>query len=88
MAATWLIGRSDRDAAITMSEILVNALTSSPEIRTMLSEILIETVANGGSVSFMHPLDPEAASAFWDDALAAAARGKRIVLGTRSGGSP
>ena len=29
----------------------------------------------------MHPLAPEAAAAFWDGALAAAARGERIVLG-------
>ncbi len=34
----------------------------------MLSEILIEVVADGGSVSFMRPLEPESASAFWNDA--------------------
>jgi len=51
------------------------------EDREMLSEILIEVVADGGSVSFMHPLQPEAAKAFWDGALAAAARDERIVLG-------
>lgn len=64
-----------------MSEIAIKALSASPEIREMLSEILIETVANGGSVSFMPPLAPTAARAFWDGALAAAARGERIVLG-------
>jgi ribosomal protein S18 acetylase RimI-like enzyme len=42
-------------------------------------------VANGGSVSFMDPLDPETANAFWDDALAAAAQGKRIILGAWDG---
>jgi ribosomal protein S18 acetylase RimI-like enzyme len=47
----------------------------------MLVEILVETVAEGGSVSFMHPLAPEVAGAFWDGALAAAVRGERIVLG-------
>ena len=51
----------------------------------MLSEILVEVVANGGSVSFMHPLAPEAADAFWAGALAAAARGERIVLGAWDG---
>ena len=40
---------------------------SSPEIRAALSEMLIETVANGGSVSFMHPLAPRPAAAFWTD---------------------
>jgi ribosomal protein S18 acetylase RimI-like enzyme len=64
-----------------MSGIEITHLSASPEIRDSLSEILIETVAYGGSVSFMHPLEPEAAAAFWDTALAAAGRGERIVLG-------
>ena len=38
----------------------------------LLSELLIETVAHGGSVSFMHPLDLATAKAFWDESLAAA----------------
>ena len=46
---------------------------------------MIETVANGGSVSFMHPLALEAAHAFWRGSLAAAARGERIVLGAFDG---
>lgn len=51
----------------------------------MLSDLLIKTVANGGSVSFMHPLEPEKAAAFWDSAFAAAARGERIVFGAWDG---
>jgi ribosomal protein S18 acetylase RimI-like enzyme len=38
-------------------------------------------VANGGSVSFMHPLEPGNAEQFWRDSLASADRGERIVLG-------
>ena len=68
-----------------MSAIKISALGVSPEIRNMLSEILIETVAHGGSVSFMHPLQPEAAHAFWDGALAAAGREERIILGAWDG---
>ena len=68
-----------------MSAIEISALSASPGIRDMLSEILIETVANGGSVSFMHPLQPEAAGAFWDGALAAAGREERIILGAWDG---
>jgi hypothetical protein len=64
-----------------MPEIAIAALSASPRIRAMLSEILGEAVANGGSVSFMHPLAPETAESFWDRALAAAARGERVVLG-------
>ncbi len=51
----------------------------------MLSDLLIETVANGGSVSFLHPLARETADAFWDTALAAAVRGERITLGAWDG---
>lgn len=51
----------------------------------MLADLLIETVANGGSVSFMHPLDRDTAVAFWEDAFAAAARGDRIMLGAWEG---
>jgi ribosomal protein S18 acetylase RimI-like enzyme len=64
-----------------MSEITIAPLKSSPEIRRALSEILVEVVANGGSVSFMHPLAIEVAETFWERSLAAAARGERIVLG-------
>ena len=52
----------------------------------VLTEILVEVVANGGSVSFMHPLSPERAGRFWRDSLAAADRGERVVFGARSAG--
>ena len=39
-----------------MSAIDIKALNASPDIREALSEILVEAVASGGSVSFMHPL--------------------------------
>jgi ribosomal protein S18 acetylase RimI-like enzyme len=68
-----------------MSEIEIKALSASPKICEMLSEIMIEVVANGGSIGFMHPLEPVRARAFWDDALAAAGRGERIVLGAWDG---
>ena len=70
-----------------MSNIQIKALSPSPEIRAMLSEMLIETVANGGSVSFMHPLSEAAAEAFWSSALGAADRGERIILGAFDGDS-
>lgn len=50
-----------------------------------LADILIETVAHGGSVSFMHPLSPQDARAFWTVSLAEADRGRRVVLGAREG---
>lgn len=51
------------------------------QILPALTTLLIETVAHGGSVSFMHPLAEDEARAFWEGSLAAAAAGKRIVLG-------
>jgi len=68
-----------------MSKIEIKTLSAAPAVCVMLSELLIETVASGGSVSFMHPLDAETAAAFWDGALVAAARGERIVLGAFDG---
>jgi len=68
-----------------MSTIEINELRASSTTRAMLSGLLIETVANGGSVSFMHPLQPEAAEAFWSKSLAAATRGERMVLGAWDG---
>lgn len=66
-----------------MPPIDIQALSTSSDNCAMLGEILIETVALGGSVSFMHPLAPETASAFWNEALVDA--GKRIVLGAWDG---
>ena len=42
-------------------------------------------MANGGSVSFMHPLSLADAATFWGASLTAAARGERIVLGAFDG---
>jgi len=67
-------------------EIAIRLLSAAPQTVARLAEILIATVAHGGSVSFMHPLDPAGASAFWQGALAAAERGERIVLGAFDGG--
>ena len=68
-----------------MLEIKIQPLNNTPQTREALSEILVEVVANGGSVSFMHPLALEEANAFWDGSLAAAEKGERIVLGAFDG---
>jgi ribosomal protein S18 acetylase RimI-like enzyme len=60
-------------------------LTESSATCAMLAEMLVDVVAEGGSVSFMHPLSIEAATAFWQASLAAAARGERVVLGAWDG---
>ena len=53
--------------------------------RDALAALLVETVAQGGSVSFMHPLALDDARAFWDSSLAQAQRGVRFVLGAFDG---
>ena len=68
-----------------MSEIEIKPLSPSADTRASLSELLIEAVAHGGSVSFMHPLPSEVANGFWEKSLTAAARGERIVLGAFDG---
>jgi ribosomal protein S18 acetylase RimI-like enzyme len=76
-----VINRRSRLERVVMPDLEITLLRSSPEIRAMLSEMLIEVVANGGSVSFMHPLEQWRADAFWDGSLAAADRDERVILG-------
>ncbi len=68
-----------------MTGIPISVVSASPGTSAMLAELLIEVVAANGSVSFMHPLEPERAMAFWDGALAASGRGERIILGAWDG---
>ncbi len=63
----------------------IKLLGASPNISEALCTMLTEVVAAGGSVGFMHPVEPERAKAFWDGALAAAARKQRLVLGAWDG---
>ena len=65
----------------------IEALTATPDVSRKLGELLVEVVASGGSVSFMHPLSLESARTFWEEALAAARRGERIVFGAWIDGS-
>ncbi|MBP7556316.1 MAG: N-acetyltransferase [Chitinophagaceae bacterium] len=62
-----------------LRDISIRSLTEADV--AALSALLIETVAQGGSVSFMHPLQPADATEFWQSSLAAASNGKRVVLG-------
>ncbi|WP_315744468.1 MULTISPECIES: GNAT family N-acetyltransferase [unclassified Bradyrhizobium] len=64
-----------------MLRIKIEPLSDTPEIRAALGELLVETVASGGSVSFLHPLPVQIAEEFWRKSLAAATRGERIIIG-------
>jgi ribosomal protein S18 acetylase RimI-like enzyme len=64
----------------------IAALRLTPNTVSQLADLLVDTVANGGSVSFMHPLAPEVAAAFWTKSLTAADAGERVVLGALEDG--
>ena len=68
-----------------MTGVEVRALGASPEVEAQLATLLVETVAQGGSVGFMHPLGHAEALDFWRGAMEAAAQGRRVVLGAWAG---
>ncbi|MEP7086928.1 MAG: GNAT family N-acetyltransferase [Gemmatimonadota bacterium] len=70
-----------------MAAIEIKPLSASPKLSEALGTMLMDVVAGGGSVGFMHPVSPERARAFWDGVLAAADRGERIVLGAFDDGT-
>jgi GNAT superfamily N-acetyltransferase len=65
------------------ADLEITPLTLAPDTVDALSRILIEVVADGGSVSFLYPLSEAAAAEFWSASLAAADAGRRVVLGAR-----
>ena len=67
--------------------VVIAPLTAAPTIVAQLADILIEVVADGASVHFMHPLAVADAMAFWQTSLAAAERGERVIFGARDGDS-
>lgn len=67
-------GRDEPPTAIA-----IRSLGPEPAVVARLAEILVATVAAGGSVHFMHPVSPEEAAAYWREALADSVG--RVVLG-------
>jgi GNAT superfamily N-acetyltransferase len=63
------------------SEIVIRRLDNfgDREIQA-LSDVLIDCVQGGASVSFMLPMTRSKAETFWRNAAASAARGERVVL--------
>jgi GNAT superfamily N-acetyltransferase len=55
----------------------------SAAVLPALTDILLDCVEGGASVSFMAPLERDKALAFWRGVLESAARGERIVLMAR-----
>ncbi|QPC88157.1 GNAT family N-acetyltransferase [Mesorhizobium sp. NBSH29] len=68
-----------------MSTIEIRPVQISAENLDMLTRMLVDVVALGGSVSFMHPLANKDAAEFWEKWLQAAARDESVVLGAFDG---
>jgi len=68
-----------------MTAFVIKPLDGSPATLDALADLLVATVAAGGSVHFMHPLAFADARGFWEKAFAAASRGERIILGAYEG---
>jgi ribosomal protein S18 acetylase RimI-like enzyme len=79
-SSSWKVWKWTMQPAIR-----IEALSNSPPVVASLSSLLVETVAHGGSVSFMHPLAPDVAANFWRDSLSRAEAGGRVVLGALLG---
>lgn len=65
----------------------VTRLDESEDVVRALGTMLVEVVAAGGSVSFMHPLDAGAAERFWRSSFERVRAGERVILGARSDGA-
>jgi hypothetical protein len=52
-----------------------------------LSDVLIDCVEGGASVSFMHPMTREKAETFWRGVAESAARGERAIIAAYQAGN-
>ncbi|WP_437730425.1 GNAT family N-acetyltransferase [Sorangium sp. So ce1335] len=58
----------------------IRRATADPAVAEALADVLMDCVEGGASVGFMHPLPRARALAFWQNTLASAERGERVVL--------
>ena len=58
----------------------IRLATADASVVEGLADVVLDVVAGGASVGFMHPLTRDQAVAFWENALASAERGERILL--------
>jgi ribosomal protein S18 acetylase RimI-like enzyme len=68
------------DTEPTHNGFRIKRATNEPRMAEELAEVLMDCVAGGASIGFMQPLDHAKALAFWQNGLASAARGERIIL--------
>lgn len=71
-----------------MSSSGISIRRATAEDAAELAAVLVDVVAGGASVGFLHPVSDTKALAYVHGALASAARGERIVLVARQDDSP
>jgi len=65
----------------------VRRVATAPEaLIDALAQVLVDCVAGGASVGFMHPLGSDRALAFWRNVADGVARGERALLVAEQGG--
>jgi ribosomal protein S18 acetylase RimI-like enzyme len=74
------VREDDVDEPASIGSVSIRAVGPDDGVVAGLADVLVDCVDGGASVSFMHPLAPDRAAAFWVDTLASAARRERIVL--------
>jgi GNAT superfamily N-acetyltransferase len=73
--------RTEQERAVTGGVVIRSLDAEQAEAAvSALSEVLIDCVENGASVSFMAPLGREKADAFWRGVAAGVAAGERVLL--------
>jgi GNAT superfamily N-acetyltransferase len=65
---------------MTVDSVHIRIIGQEPALLPALSEVLIDCVQGGASVSFMWPLPYAAALEFWRGVMESAASGERILL--------
>src|SRR5262245_15543878 len=59
---------------------LVTPTAGADGVVAGLAEVLVDCVAGGASVGFMHPFGIDQAAAFWTGVVDGAARGERLLF--------
>lgn len=67
-------------SAMPADGITVRRVADAAPCIAELAEVLVDCVEGGASVSFMHPMTPDKARAFWRGVADGVARGERVLL--------
>jgi GNAT superfamily N-acetyltransferase len=75
-----MIMSSEAPDTCTPQGLRIRRAGDEPALAEALADVLLDCVEGGASIGFMSPLPRAKAVAFWQNALASAGRGERILL--------